>query len=188
MLETAAYAVLLLGWVGCFPGGTTAAGTISRGAECPIVAGVKAHGFHYQPTGPFVALITSEDALGSQLGVMYYRPLGAPAVGPWTLTDRFWQDPEWASDVTSICWSGDNRLFVGTSGVYGDGGLFELDLLDKKARRLHPRKDRRCATSTCVTTILGFDAGGALRVNLDVYDRGDHSSTSESVDVSRTGR
>jgi hypothetical protein len=150
--------------------------------ECPIVAGPETAGFHDQPAGPFAALITFEDAFGSQLGLIYRGTLGVPAFGAWTLTDRFWQESDWASDVTSICWSRDDRLFVATSGVYGHGGLFALDLVARKARRLAP-VDARCGRSTCVVTILGREPDDTLRVKLAVHDHGGVTETIVSVDA-----
>jgi hypothetical protein len=88
-------------------------------------------------------LLFCEDALGDYLAVVYFEPLGAPAAGPfaeaWGMNNRVWQDALWGSDVTSFAWSPDQkRLYVTTSEVYGSGGLFELDLVSRKARQIAP--------------------------------------------------
>src|SRR5262245_5257814 len=51
-----------------------------------------------QPNGPFCAVIFHEDALGTLLGLIYYRAMTNPADGRWKIDDRFWQDETWAFD------------------------------------------------------------------------------------------
>lgn len=99
-------------------------------------------GLHSSPKGPFAVMIYCEDALGIYLAVIHAAPMGAPAAqsGKWSLEDRYWFDPLWASDITGFKWSSDGReLFVSTSGIYGSGGLFELDLFKRKATQLLPK-------------------------------------------------
>lgn len=100
-------------------------------------------GLHRQPDGPFATLLFCEDALGDYLAVVYLEPMGRPAAVPfaaaWKIDDRVWQEGLWAADVTSFAWSPDGkRLYVTTSEVYGSGGLFELDLVSRKARQIAP--------------------------------------------------
>lgn len=98
-------------------------------------------GLHSSPKGPFSVMIYCEDALGVYLAVIRVAPMGAPAdqSGKWSLEDRYWFDPLWASDITGFKWSSDGRkLFVSTSEIYGSGGLFELDLFKRKATQLLP--------------------------------------------------
>lgn len=95
-----------------------------------------------QPVGPFAAMIFYEDALGVQVGVIYLDIMGIPVQGKWHLSDRFWQDKKWASDATSIAWSSEGSyLYVATSSIYGDGGVFQLDLFEKKSERIYPKKE-----------------------------------------------
>lgn len=100
-------------------------------------------GLHRQPDGPFAVLLFCEDALGDHLSVVYLEPLGGPAAAPfagsWAMNDRVWEDALWGSDITSFAWGPDGRrLYVATSEVYGSGGLFELDLVSRKARQIAP--------------------------------------------------
>ena len=56
---------------------------------------------------------------------------------------RFWQEEPFSDDVTSFAWSKDGlRLYVGTSFINGDGGFFELDLLNQKVKRLFPKEGK----------------------------------------------
>lgn len=99
-------------------------------------------GLHSSPKGPFAVMVYCEDALGVYLAVIHTAPMGAPAAqsGKWTLEDRYWFDSLWASDITGFKWSSDGReLFVSTSGIYGSGGLFKLDLFKRKATQLLPK-------------------------------------------------
>ena len=55
----------------------------------------------------------------------------------WYTTDRFWQDAAWAADVTSFAWSPTFRyLYVATSGIYGKGGVFTLDLKNRTSSQI----------------------------------------------------
>jgi hypothetical protein len=99
-------------------------------------------GLHSSPKGPFAVMIYCGDALGIYLAVIHAEPMGAPAAesGKWSLEDRYWSDPLWASDVTGFKWSPEgSKLFVSTSEIYGSGGLFELDLFKRKATQLLPK-------------------------------------------------
>jgi hypothetical protein len=64
---------------------------------------------------------------------------GDSAWDKWYTNDRFWQDKRWATDVVNFLWSPSLRyLYVATSGIYGDGGLFKLDLKERSSVRLLP--------------------------------------------------
>jgi hypothetical protein len=94
-----------------------------------------------QPGGRYAVMVFYEHALGNYCGVIYYDNMGLPEDGNWRLEDRFWQDRTWASDVTGFCWSPSGRyLYISTAEVYGDGGLFRLDLLHRKSKLLFPTK------------------------------------------------
>jgi len=102
------------------------------------------HGLHHQPKGPFAVFLFCEDALGDYIGVIYVDILGAPNAEPfsnrWMLDNRLWQEPIWASDVTSFAWDpSGSRLYVATSNIYGSGGLYELNLKTRKAKQLAPK-------------------------------------------------
>lgn len=95
-----------------------------------------------QPNGPFAVVLFNEDALSTFIGVLYFKAMTNPIDGAWKIDDRFWQKGDWVSDVTSFAWGKSGKyLYVGTMNVYGDGGLFKLDLLNRKSERLFPSDD-----------------------------------------------
>lgn len=96
-----------------------------------------------QPGGPFLAYVFCDGALGTQIGVVLagLTDLAEPWSG-WRPDQRFWQEEPWATDVTSIAWDPfGNTLFVATSEVYGDGGVFALDLANRKHERVYSIQD-----------------------------------------------
>jgi hypothetical protein len=97
------------------------------------------HGLHAQPNGgPFSVFLFCDDALGSNIGIILTQPGAGPGKikltseqiwDQWDTNDRFWQDNLWATDVVNFLWSPSLRyLYVATSGIYGNGGFFKLDL------------------------------------------------------------
>jgi hypothetical protein len=93
-----------------------------------------------QPNGPFAVMLFDESAQGIHIGVIYHDQMHNPMDGNWWISERFWQSREWGSDVKNICWSPDGKyLYVATSRVYGDGGVFRLNLRQKTAQRIYPR-------------------------------------------------
>jgi|GEM_PF-5085980 len=95
-----------------------------------------------QPDGPFAVLFFNEDALGTQIGVIYYGLMRSPKNGSWSLTDRFWQKEDWSMDVTTIAWGPNGKyLYVATSGTYGVGAVYELDLYSRIYRQIFPDID-----------------------------------------------
>lgn len=99
-----------------------------------------------QPAGPFAVLLYREDALGNYLAVVYADPIGAPGASGferWTLNDRYWYDPIWGSDVMAYRWSTDGKsLLVATSEIYGSGGVFKLNLIERRSMQLLPKKKK----------------------------------------------
>ncbi len=115
------------------------------------------HGLHLQPNGPIAVMIFCEDAVGTYIGIVYYEHMEAPAplhflrklsekeksdfYNTWSLANRLWQDPLWASDVTGYAWAPDGtKLYVSTSDIYGSGALYELDLVRKRYKQVAPVK------------------------------------------------
>jgi hypothetical protein len=121
--------------------GTPMPRTIPTRVESGVVAASPRDckpGLYRQPRGPFATLLFCEDAQGSYIGVIYLDNAGSAKDG-WPLASRFWQEPEWASDVTAFAWSDDRQsLFVSTQGVYGAVGVFRLKLPERRAIRLFP--------------------------------------------------
>jgi hypothetical protein len=93
----------------------------------------------HQPNGPFAIMVFDEAAQGKHIGVIYYDQMSVPMIGKWWIAERFWQDRLWGSDVKSIGWSplGD-YLYVATASVYGNGGVFKLDLKKKTSVKIFP--------------------------------------------------
>jgi len=92
-------------------------------------------GLHRQPNSPFSIMLFCEGALSSYLGVIYEGTMANPLDGNWSLADRFWQDPEWASDVTSYIWDFSGKyLLVATSPIYGSGKVFRLNLKERTSK------------------------------------------------------
>lgn len=117
-------------------------------------------GLHEQPNGPFAVMLFCEDALGSHLGVIYYKNMSVPLYERWSLTDRFWQRNEWGADVTGFTWDDTGKyLFVSTSAIYGSGAVYVLDLSARTSRRLFPNKIHQDAmkriAELCATVIRG---------------------------------
>jgi hypothetical protein len=112
-------------------------------------------GLYKQANGPMAIILFCEDALGIYIGLVYYDNMTSPVPDlfykklseeekktyykTWSLDNRMWQASIWASDVTSYAWSPDgNKLYVGTSDIYGSGGLYELDLVRRKHKQIAP--------------------------------------------------
>jgi len=112
-------------------------------------------GMYKQPNGPMALILFCGDALGTYVGLVYYDSPEGPAselfynklsetekktyYKIWALENRMWQDPIWASDVTSYTWGPDGtKLYIATSEIYGSGALYELDLVHKKYTQIAP--------------------------------------------------
>ncbi len=111
-------------------------------------------GLYKQPNGPMAIMVFCEHALGIYIGLVYYDNMAGPipdefykklpeaekkTYKTWSLDNRMWQAPIWAADVTSYAWSPDgNKLYVGTSDIYGSGGLYELDLVRRQYKQIAP--------------------------------------------------
>ncbi len=64
----------------------------------------------------------------------------SPKYPKWMLGNRMWEDCGWGADVTSFAWGlAGNNLYVATSNIYGEGGLFSIDLINRKASKLYPK-------------------------------------------------
>ena len=116
------------------------------------------HGIHHQPNGPMAIMLFCEDAVGTYLGLIYYDIMEQPAPADfvrrlnekektafyniWSLSNRMWQEPIWASDVTSYAWGEDGtKLYIATSGIYGSGSLYELDIVRRQYKQIvHPEE------------------------------------------------
>ena len=97
------------------------------------------HGPSIQPNGNFLAFVFCDSALGSNLGIVLSRLTNdTDTTGAWGVDQRFWQNGPWVTDVTSFAWDPfSDRLYVATAEIYGDGGVFVLNLLNKKHERIY---------------------------------------------------
>lgn len=93
------------------------------------------HGVRLQPENLFGLYVFCDDARGTNISVFLNR-LGAPLAGSYELNKRFWQDELWGLDVTSFAWLKENRLLVATSGIYGTGSVYLLDLIKQEYKVL----------------------------------------------------
>lgn len=104
-----------------------------------VFAGRCEHGILSQERSDFAVFVFCDDALGTQIGVIYQKR----GVGPvergseWSNVNRFWQEGTWMIDVRQVVWSTSGAfLYVVTSKAYGDNSLYELDLRKRNARKL----------------------------------------------------
>lgn len=130
--RTVLLSVLLsvLSLVACAAGAAEIVATDSRHCQ---------HGLVEHEGGDFSVFLFCDDALGSQIGIIYTKP----GVGPverdseWSSVNRFWQEGSGMTDVTQLLWSkSGNYLYVVTGVAYGDNSLYELDLRHRKSRAL----------------------------------------------------
>ncbi len=140
-------------------------GTVSAGIADvfkPIEIGPKEckQRIYHQPNGPFALNLFCEDALGSHIGIVYYKNMSQPIKDAWQITDRYWQLSEWGSDATSFCWdpSGKN-LFISTSAIYGSGKVFVLDLYNRVTTEIYPKTKSVLPTDDgiCLTNLKSVD-------------------------------
>lgn len=100
-------------------------------------------GINQPLNGDFAVFVFCDDGLGTQIGII----LTKPGVGKieqntdWSITNRFWQEGLFMTDVIDITWShSKNYLYVTTSEVYSDGSFYELDLRKRIAKKVIDRK------------------------------------------------
>ena len=93
-----------------------------------------------QEGSDFSLYVFCDDALGTQIGVIYTKR----GVGPvergtdWSTTNRFWQEGTWMTDVNQLLWAPSGEyLYVATGMAYSDNSLYELDLRHRKANKLY---------------------------------------------------
>jgi len=117
----------------------------------PLGAKHCTEGEHQQPEGPFVIYVFCDDALGTNISI-FLKELGAPFMGAYRLTKRFWQSDEWGANVTAFSWlQGSEYAVISTSKIYGSGKVYKLNLKKQKSVVVYnPKED------TCVTEIIAI--------------------------------
>ena len=87
----------------------------------------------------FSLYISCEGALGNYIGVMLTSKWSKFGNRYWEIGDRFWYEKSWGSDVHSYYYySKKNMLYVATSNIYGIGGIYELNIKERKSRIIFP--------------------------------------------------
>lgn len=127
--------ILVLVWAGVVPGQGAPLGRESKVVD--LVEGPCRSGIQRAPQGPFALWISCEDVLGVYVSVVHAGTMGAPREGAWSIGERWWHQPGWGDDVTSYWWDpSGSRLFIATSGIYGEGGVYVLDLHRRVAEQV----------------------------------------------------
>jgi hypothetical protein len=144
-------------------------------------------GLYRAPSGPFSAFLFCNAALGDSLGLVFEGfHMAMPAKGNWDTSKRFWQEEPFSDEVTSFAWSKDGMfLYVGTSGIYGDGGFFELDLMNQKVKRLYPVDSKDKAPKTEYASFISKHDPKAGKLEFVVIEYGRGSAIPRTV-ASRT--
>ena len=96
-------------------------------------------GEHKQPYGYFSVYVFCDDALGSNIAI-FAREIHNPVLGPsanYDLGKRFWQGEPWSYDVVSFAWLSESQLLLSTSGIYGSGSVYVLNLYEKKYKEIY---------------------------------------------------
>lgn len=93
---------------------------------------------------PFEVDIFCEDALGVYIGIIHRGIMGLPVSNGWTIEDRYWQVKDWSMDVKSLMQINDGKnLLISTSGIYGDAGIYLLDLSQKTWKKVFAPKEKK---------------------------------------------
>jgi hypothetical protein len=167
----------LIGWVLLGVVGVTAVTTAQVRPPSPglTIAYPKVckHGLYIQHRiGRYAVMLFCDDAQSSHIGVICYEPgCESPGDGPWGLTDRFWQEEEWASDVTAFAWDTNGEcLYVSTGEIFGTGDLYALSLSKRRATKIarDPRDANGAGYSTELTSI--DSAGKQLEYSVMYFD------------------
>jgi|WetSurMetagenome_2_1015567.scaffolds.fasta_scaffold82516_4 hypothetical protein len=131
-------------------------------------------GLYSQPKGSFKLAVFCDDAIGTNIGVIYHDPEN----------DSYWQDPKWSKDVTSFWWGlkGD-LLYISTSGIYGSGGVYELDLMNRKSIFILPDGYPPTA-GTYSSEIMKYNAeSNSLECKIEYFHREKKKPISETIEI-----
>jgi hypothetical protein len=128
-------------------------------------------------------MVFCDDALGSHLGGSLLRPR---VRGPFDLHDRFWQEAAWASNVTAFAWDRNGKcLYVSTSGTYGTGDLFALNLRARRFTKIPLRLTGTLLPNyTYVTTLKNLDMiKNVLIYEIEYFDAAQGKTANESLSL-----
>jgi len=97
-------------------------------------------GLHRLGDSQFALFTSCEGALGNYIAIIMNGRWSEYGSKSWDIGDRFWYEHSWGKDVTSTYfYASENVLYVSTSSVYGNGGIYKLDLISKKAILFYPK-------------------------------------------------
>jgi hypothetical protein len=129
-------------------------------------------GLYDQPQQIFSVFAFCDSALGTHIGVILQDLDGPFDVNKWGPTNRFWQDHQWASDVTSFAWDPTGHfLFVATSAVYGTGAVYRLDLTKRTYEPVFRIEDLDGALVEKESLALRAETHDAVVESVDVAKR-----------------
>jgi hypothetical protein len=178
----------LLAFLLVFGGTASAGGLVTKASPKHCVQGL----YSQPPGGPFSVFLFCDDAQGINIGVVNTSAgagPGAITLAPpmewdkWDVNNRFWQEPDWATDITSFAWTADLRyLYVATSYVYGTDGLYKLDLVKRSYTKLLPLKAPSKYAKLFVIT--GIDKqSGTVTVNSTYFDPVAKKTETKTVEI-----
>jgi hypothetical protein len=133
-------------------------------------------GLYSQPKGSFKLVVFCDDAIGTNIGVIFHEPGND--------SDSYWQDPQWSKDVTSFWWglNGD-FLYISTNGIYGSGGIFELDLRNRKSKIILPDGYLPIA-GTYSSELMKYNAeSNSLECKVEYFHREKKKPVSEIIEI-----
>jgi hypothetical protein len=133
-------------------------------------------GIYSQHKGSFFKLaVFCDDAAGTNIGVIFH------SVGN---KDWYWQELQWSQDVTAFWWSpGYKFLYVSTSGIYGSGAVYELDLVNRKARKALP-KGYPPTAGTYTSEIMRYNTeSNSLECKVEYFHRDKKEPVSEIIKI-----
>lgn len=107
-----------------------------------------------QENGSFALILSCEDALGNYLTVSFWNNMGSPAIGNWKIDQRFWSEAIWSSDPQTFFWYDKNFVVLSTSGVGGHGGIYLINLMDKKSKLIFQNSKHR---DEAIYTLTQYD-------------------------------
>jgi hypothetical protein len=150
-------------------------------------------GLYQQPNGgPFTVWLFCDDALGANIGVINSSDAAGPGNIPlppsrewanWQTNDRFWQDPAWATDITSFAWSPDLKfLYVATDSIYGSGDIYRLDLINRKAFNLKSNIEKTTSEKIYSTRIKAIDQSSGV-VTIELFFASNNSELQKTKEI-----
>jgi hypothetical protein len=124
----------------------------------------------------FKLAVFCDDAAGTNIGIIYHEHEGG--------SDWYWQDPQWSRDVTAFWWNSEKKsLYISTSGIYGSGAVYELDLVNRKSRNVLP-KGYPPTAGTYTSEIMRYDnESNSLECKVEYFHRDKKEPVSEVIKI-----